>query len=166
MPCPCGSGLSFDRCCGPYLTGDQMPPTAEDLMRSRYTAYTRGDIGYIEATLVADRRGAFDAVAAKDWATRATWLGLRIVSTARGQASDADGVVSFVATYREAGKTIEHHEVSQFGRDADRAWRFIEGDARAVVTEPKRAAGITAKVGRNDPCPCGGGKKYKFCCGR
>lgn len=133
-------------------------------MRSRYTAYTRGDIGYVEGTLAADRRSAFDAAAAKNWATRATWLGLRIVSTTRGQAGDADGVVSFVATYREAGKTIEHHEVSQFRRD-DGAWRFVEGDTRAVVTEQTRAAGA-AKVGRNDPCPCGSGRKYKFCCGR
>jgi SEC-C motif-containing protein len=164
MSCACGSSLPFDRCCGPYISGDAPPPTAEALMRSRYTAYTRGDIGYIAATLAADRRGAFDAAVAKAWATRATWLGLRIVSTARGKEGDADGIVSFVATYREAGKTIEHHEVSQFRRD-DGAWRFVEGDTRAVVTEPKRAAGA-AKVGRNDPCPCGSGKKYKFCCGR
>ncbi|MFC5326789.1 YchJ family protein [Bradyrhizobium oligotrophicum] len=165
MPCPCGSQLPFDRCCGPYLLGDAMPPTAEALMRSRYTAYTRDDIGYIASTLAASRRNAFDAVAAKSWATRATWLGLRIVSTARGQESDADGVVSFVATYREGGKTIEHHETSQFRRDDDGAWRFVEGDTRAVVSEPKRGGGA-AKVGRNDPCPCGSGRKYKFCCGR
>ncbi|CCD95128.1 putative SEC-C motif domain protein [Bradyrhizobium sp. ORS 375] len=165
MPCPCGSGLPLDRCCGPYLLGDALPPTAEALMRSRYTAYTRSDIGYIAATLAADQRAAFDPVAAEGWAARATWLGLRIVSTARGTESDADGVVSFVATYREGGKTIEHHEVSQFRRDAEGAWRFVEGDTRAVVTEPKRAVGA-AKVGRNDPCPCGSGKKHKFCCGR
>ncbi|MGJ4999296.1 YchJ family protein [Bradyrhizobium sp. HKCCYLS3077] len=165
MQCPCGSPLPFDRCCGPYLNGDVSPPTAEALMRSRYTAYTRGDIDYIAATLAADRRGAFDAAAAKGWATRATWLGLRVVSTARGQEGDADGVVSFVATYREGGKTIEHHEVSQFRRDGDGAWRFVEGETRAVVSEPKRAA-APAKVGRNEPCPCGSGKKYKFCCGR
>lgn len=133
-------------------------------MRSRYTAYTRGDIGYIEATLASDRRGAFDAVAAKSWATRATWLALRIVSTVRGQPGDADGVVSFVATYREDGKTIEHHETSQFRRDDGGAWRFVEGDTRAAVVEPKRAG--AAKVGRNDPCPCGSGRKFKFCCGR
>ncbi|MFN5688781.1 YchJ family metal-binding protein, partial [Bradyrhizobium sp.] len=78
---------------------------------------------------------------------------------------DSDGVVSFVASYREAGKTIEHHEVSQFRRDDDGVWRFVAGDTRALVVEPKRTAGA-AKVGRNDPCPCGSGKKSKFCCGR
>ena len=134
-------------------------------MRSRYTAYTRGDIGYIAATLAANKRAAFDAAAARQWDSRATWLGLRIVSTARGQIDDSDGVVSFVASYREAGKTIEHHEVSQFRRDDDGAWRFVAGDTRAVIVEPKRTAGA-AKVGRNDPCPCGSGKKSKFCCGR
>lgn len=134
-------------------------------MRSRYTAYTRGDIGYIAATLAADQRHAFDAATAKTWATRATWLSLHIVSTTRGGAEDAEGVVSFVATYCEAGKTIEHHEVSQFRRDDYGAWRFVAGDTRAVVTEQKRPAGA-AKVGRNDPCPCGSGKKFRFCCGR
>ncbi len=137
-------------------------------MRSRYTAYTRGDIGYIEATLAADRRSAFDPIVAKDWATRATWLGLRIVSTTRGQVSDIDGVVSFVATYREGGKTIEHREVSQFGRDEEGAWRFVEGDTRAVVVDQKSSASARSatNVGRNDPCPCGSGKKFKLCCGR
>ena len=137
-------------------------------MRSRYTAYTRGDIGYIAQTLAADRRGGFDAAAAKAWAARATWLGLRIVSTAGGQPDDVDGVVGFVATYREGGKTIEHHEVSQFRRDEDGAWRFVEGDTRALVVDQKLSAparGAT-KLGRNDPCPCGSGKKFKFCCGR
>jgi SEC-C motif-containing protein len=137
-------------------------------MRSRYSAYARGDIGYIAATLAADRRSGFDAAAARSWATRATWLGLRIVSTERGQPGDVDGVVSFVATYREAGKTIEHREVSQFRRDEEGAWRFVEGDTRATVMEQKPSAGMrpAAKVGRNDPCPCGSGRKYKFCCGR
>ena len=135
-------------------------------MRSRYAAYTRGDIDYIAQTLAADRRSGFDAAAARAWAARAIWLGLRIVSTTRGQPGDIDGLVSFVATYREGDKTIEHHEVSQFRREADGAWRFVEGDTRATVVDQARApgAGRTAKVGRNDPCPCGSGKKSKFCC--
>jgi SEC-C motif domain protein len=165
MQCPCGSPLPFDVCCGPYLDGEQRPQTAEALMRSRYSAYTRGDIAYIAQTLAADKRGAFDAAAAKAWATRATWLGLRIVSTARGQPDDVDGVVTFIATYREGGKTVEHHEVSQFRRDADGAWRFVEGDTRATVVNQARTPGA-AKVGRNDPCPCGSGRKSKFCCAR
>ncbi|MFN5454117.1 YchJ family protein, partial [Bradyrhizobium sp.] len=70
MSCPCGSDLPLDRCCGPYLSGDATPPTAEALMRSRYTAYTRGDIGYIAATLAVDKRAAFDAAAARQWASR------------------------------------------------------------------------------------------------
>jgi SEC-C motif-containing protein len=136
-------------------------------MRSRYAAYTRGNIGYIAQTLAADRRSAFDAAAARAWAARATWLGLRIVSTTRGQPGDVDGVVSFVATYREGDRTIEHHEVSQFRREVDGAWRFVAGDTRATMVDQARVPGAgTAKVGRNDPCPCGSGKKSKFCCSR
>ena len=125
-------------------------------MRSRYTAYTRGDIHYLERTLAPESRGDFDRASAQAWAEQAEWLGLEILSTKAGMPGDNSGVVEFVATYRQAGQTIAHREVSQFRRDADGAWFFVRG---AVKTSS------IAKVGRNDPCPCGSGKKFKKCCG-
>ena len=65
MRCPCGSGKDFDQCCGPYLSGRAEPPTAEALMRSRYVAYTRGDIDYIGRTTAPGK--PFDAGAARAW---------------------------------------------------------------------------------------------------
>ena len=140
-------------------------------MRSRYTAYTRGDIDYIANTLAAENRAAFDRAAAKAWATQSKWLGLRILSVESGGPADREGVVEFVATYRLGGERIEHHEVSQFRRGERGAWRFVSGDtgARLIDQRPHgsapQAVRSAAKVGRNDPCPCGSGKKYKKCCG-
>ena len=140
-------------------------------MRSRYTAYTQGQIDYVAATLAAEKRDAFDLAAARAWAAQATWIGLRILSAERGQPSDCVGVVAFIATYRQGDQTIAHHEVSQFRRGEGGAWRFVEGDTQARVVDrppssPPSASARAAKIGRNDPCPCGSGRKYKTCCGR
>ena len=58
--CPCGNSQSYAACCGRYLDGNETAPTAEALMRSRYTAFVRGDIDYLEETLAPDTRDAFD----------------------------------------------------------------------------------------------------------
>jgi len=164
MRCPCGSLDDFDRCCGPYLAGEKAPPTAEALMRSRYTAYTLGDIDYVGRTLAPESHGGFDARAAKAWASEAKWLGLRVMRVERGRTQDDVGVVEFVASYRQRGRTIAHRELSRFRKLESGEWRFVEGDAQAEEKpEPQSPSG--PKVGRNDPCPCGSGKKYKKCCG-
>jgi SEC-C motif-containing protein len=124
-------------------------------MRSRYVAYTRADIDYIARTLAPESQDDFDPSAAANWAKQSTWLGLRIVRTERGEASDDDGVVEFVATYSAGGQRVEHHERSEFRKGGDGQWLFMRGAPPAPAP----------KVGRNDPCPCGSGKKYKKCCG-
>jgi SEC-C motif domain protein len=172
MRCPCGSGLDFENCCGPYLGGEASPPTAEALMRSRYTAYARADIDYMENTLAAENRGTFDRAAARAWATQSKWLGLKILFVEGGGPADREGVVAFIATYEQGGRILEHHEVSQFRRGERGAWRFVTGDTsarlgdrRPQATPSQTGHGSAPKVGRNDPCPCGSGRKYKKCCG-
>jgi SEC-C motif-containing protein len=173
MPCPCGSELEYDYCCGPYLGGETNPPTAEALMRSRYTAYARGEIDYIANTLAPEKHGDFDRAATTAWATQARWLGLKIHFVEGGRPGDTEGVVAFVATYERNGKTIEHHEVSQFRRGDRGEWLFVSGDTsgraadrRLRAPPPQAVRRSSPKVGRNDPCPCGTGRKYKMCCGR
>ena len=177
MLCPCGSGNEFDRCCGPFLDGKRKPRTAETLMRSRYTAYTQNNIEYLATTHAPETRSLFDLSAASRWAARAKWLGLRVLSTDKGQSEDDEGAVEFVATYEQNGETIAHHEFSRFRRIEDGEWRFVAGDARTLQGDegrrlrpsPREAPPTVApgapKVGRNDPCPCGSGVKYKKCCG-
>jgi len=81
--------------------------------------------------------------------------------------------VEFTARYKAQGKVLEHHEVSKF-RKAEGRWFFVDGDSH-VHEEGKghehhrqpQAPVVrdTPKLGRNDPCGCGSGKKFKKCCG-
>jgi SEC-C motif-containing protein len=161
MKCPCGSDLELSACCGPALSGERPAPTAEALMRSRYTAYALKDVPYILETCDEEARGEVDEAATRNWAERTEWLGLTIVSTQAGGEHQDRGEVEFIARFRdERGREHTHHEHSTF-RKHDGRWFYVDGkmqDKAPVVRE-------SPKVGRNDPCPCGSGKKYKKCHG-
>ena len=150
-PCPCGSGTAYGACCGPLHDGAPAA-TAEALMRSRYTAYVRGAIDY----LVETHDGEVDRAGIETWARESRWLGLEIVAVERGGERDDEGMVEFIARGQSRGQPFAHHERSRFRRVAGR-WRYLDG------TQPPARA--QAKPGRNDPCPCGSGKKYKRCHG-
>ncbi len=153
--CPCGSGAPADACCQLYLDGVPAP-TALALMRSRYTAYVRGAIDYLVATHDPDTRGTLDRAAIARWSRDTEWLGLEIVATERGGETDDTGIVEFIARGVTRGAPFAQHERSRFRRHAG-TWVYIDGKLA-----PTRA--ISA-VGRNEPCPCGSGQKYKRCHG-
>jgi len=157
--CPCGSGLAYGECCEPYITGAKFAPTAEALMRSRYTAYVEHAIDYIVETCSQDEKDKIDIKQTKNWSERSTWLGLKIVSTEKGGPEDTEGTVEFEALYEMDGLRDTHHEKARFKKSG--RWFYQDGD---VV--PKTVVRTGPKVGRNDPCPCGSGKKYKHCCGK
>lgn len=171
--CPCGSKNDFSKCCEPFLTSEVSPETAEKLMRSRYTAYTKVDIDYLKKTLAPESRHDFDIASTKRWAQEAKWKGLKILSTTKGSASDKKGTVEFVATYEQDGEEIDHHEVSEFRKSENGQWLFVEGDSHTHAAgkghhhhdKPQTQIREAPKVGRNDPCICGSGKKHKKCCG-
>jgi SEC-C motif-containing protein len=154
--CPCGSGAAFAQCCGPYLDGSRLPATAEALMRSRYTAYTRLDDKYLLDTWLPANRPEDEHPS--DDGDGTVWTGLEVRRTEAGGANDSDGVVEFVAFCDIAGQPAQLHETSTFQRIGDR-WFYVDGEGPSPV---RRAE---PKVGRNDPCPCGSGKKFKKCCG-
>ena len=158
--CPCGSNRAFDECCAPLLNGEAPAETAEALMRSRYSAYVKHNIAYLGETLHPSHRHDWDEAATRIWSQNAVWKGLEIVSTEAGSAQDEAGVVEFIAHYEENGKLTNHHEISQFSKQGGR-WYYVDGTA----PKPKTMRHQQPKVGRNDPCPCGSGKKYKKCCG-
>jgi SEC-C motif-containing protein len=173
--CPCGSGKTFSECCEPFIKGTKNPITAEELMRSRYTAFAVGEISYLRSSLAPEEQKGFDMKSTQEWSKKSKWLGLEIMSVKKGGPSDKTGTVEFMAKYAIDGKNLDHHEVSQFRKSADGKWYFVDGDSHTheegqghhdhshgnhdpvVREEPK--------VGRNDACPCGSGKKYKKCCG-
>lgn len=157
--CACGSGMPFAECCAPYLSGQKNAPTAEALMRSRYTAYTRNDLDYIARTWHSATRPVLNKDESDNHAEKMQWLGLEIIATEAGMAHDAEGMVEFIAHYQAQGVTGKMHEVSRFRREGG-AWRYLDGKVDSRDADTRNMP----RVGRNDPCPCGSGKKYKKCC--
>jgi SEC-C motif-containing protein len=158
--CPCGSRVSYDLCCLPLITGERKAITAEQLMRSRYSAYVKKEIGYILTSLHPDHRADYDEKSSKAWAESAEWHGISILKAVGGGADDEEGQVEFAVSYTEKGLKQEHHELSTF-KKKDGTWYFATGK-----TMPKPVSRAAPKTGRNDPCLCGSGKKFKKCCGR
>ena len=152
--CPCGAGKLFSECCERYLTGAAEAPTAEALMRSRYCAYLLRERDYMERTWHPSTcPPGLDADAGAD----VEWLGLEVIGVNGGGEGDRHGEVEFVARYRHAGGEALLRERSHFVRQEGR-WFYLNGH------EPPQRRELP-KVGRNDPCPCGSGRKFKKCCG-
>lgn len=124
--CPCGSAHSYAECCGRFIdTPEHAAPTAEALMRSRYTAYTQGREAYLLATWQESTRpAALDLV---DDAGTVKWLGLEIRRTERGGEHDVTGVVEFIARYKVGGRAHRLHETSRFRRE-DGRWFYLDGE--------------------------------------
>ena len=120
--CPCGCNKKYTDCCGRYLDGSEPAPTAEALMRSRFTAYTFVRENYLLATWHHSTRPASLELASEP---RSIWLGL-VVN--RHEQPDPDhAVVEFVARYSVGGRAHRLHEISRFVRDAGQ-WFYVEGN--------------------------------------
>ena len=154
-PCPCNSGRPHASCCEPLISGKRTAITAETLMRSRYTAYVVKNVDYLLKTWHPSAKPANI-----DLGTIPEWYGLHIVSTEAGDESDSNGTVEFKATSLSQGKILQLHEKSRFVKEHDQ-WLYVDGDIKG--DRPPNAR--VKKVGRNEPCPCGSGKKFKKCCG-
>lgn len=159
-PCPCGSEKNYVDCCQPLIRGEKRADTAEALMRSRYTAHAKKEFDYIFETTHPDVRKESDRKETAAWSRKLDWQRLEIREVDGGGADEKTGQVSFAARYRKNGKAFEHHEIAEFERQDDR-WYFKDGKAPQPVQAVRRGP----KIGRNDPCTCGSGKKYKKCCG-
>ena len=130
-------------------------------MRSRYSAFVEGDIDYIMETHDPDTVGQIDREGTEEWAKASDWKGLEILETEAGGENDSFGRVDFCATYELKGTKVEHRESATFRKHND-TWYFVDG--QQIAGPPVKREG--PKIGRNDPCICGSGKKYKKCCGK
>ena len=163
--CPCRKSapakLSYAECCQSYVEGSAQAPTPEALMRARYSAFAVGAIDYLIDTVAPEARDDMERSSLEAWSRDSEWLGLDIVETVDGNPGDKMGVVEFTAHFARGGKREAHYERSNFRFDeAGQRWYFLEGSKPKGKTVVKGA-----QVGRNDPCTCGSGKKFKKCCG-
>ncbi len=118
--CYCGSQRSFGECCEPFLLGNRFPATAEELMRSRYSAYVTKNVPYILETTSPRYRKYYNPKSILEWAANSTWISLEILSSSEKR-------VRFVATYLdESGQLTRHTEDSRFEKIGER-WYFMDG---------------------------------------
>ncbi len=128
-------------------------------MRSRYSAYVKEEIPYLKETLTRAQQSDFSEEDTRKWARDSKWLGLEIQTTEAGGPQDSRGIVEFMAHFETNGEKQTHHEIAVFEKEGAH-WLY------SGVVEPRGQTVRRAepKIGRNDPCPCGSGKKYKRCC--
>jgi SEC-C motif-containing protein len=118
--CPCLSGEQYTGCCGRFHSGAADAATAEQLMRSRYSAFVLLDAGYLLKTWHPDTRPS-----ELDLDPGLEWRRLDIVSTSRGGPLDNQGTVEFRAHFRQDGERGVHHETSRFLK-VDRRWYYLD----------------------------------------
>jgi len=153
--CPCCSKLDFDDCCGPIIQG-AAAPTAEALMRSRYTAFAIRKLDHVEQTHAPEVYNDFNRAEAERLAEECEWHCLEIRKTTEtGDITE----IEYLLKFRRNKQNIEKVALSRFRRENGQ-WLFVSSEINPH-TEPLRVS----KVGRNDPCPCNSGKKAKKCCG-
>ncbi|WP_346832286.1 YchJ family protein [Pseudomonas abietaniphila] len=147
--CPCGSGNLLDGCCGRYHAG-QPAPSAEALMRSRYSAYVLGLVDYLLDTTLPVQKSSLDRASISQWSAQSTWLGLEVESAELLGGKPEHAFVTFTARWHDATGEHSHRERSAFVQNQGR-WYFIDPT-------------VQLKAGRNDACPCGSEQKFKKCC--
>jgi SEC-C motif domain protein len=147
MSCFCGSNREFDTCCGPILKGDQTAQNVEELMRSRYSAYATANGTYLVKSAVKENRHEEDIALIEQFCNNVKWLKLEVLDVVQKEES---GIVEFKAYYLENSDIVLLHERSDFVKN-DGVWEYEKGNF------------LNTKIERNEPCPCGSGKKYKKC---
>lgn len=152
MACPCGSLLAIQECCLPYIRQRSLPSTAEQLMRSRYTAYFIADYEYILNTYNFHTRPDMSATDLKDANQGTQWLRLEVRGNSK---QEAPNKVEFKAYYKVTKDIYCMHEISNFSK-VDGQWQYVDG-------EMLEGTGIL-KIKRNEACICGSKKKFKHCC--
>lgn len=124
-PCLCGNGKPLATCCGRFLNSSVRPETAQELMRSRYSAYVLQNIDYLHDTLWPKYQPGFDRFSVAKWAATSHWTGLQVLKTTKGGPKDRDGTVLFEASYLADGKLHTHRENSLFKKSKGR-WYYVK----------------------------------------
>jgi SEC-C motif-containing protein len=125
-PCPCTSKKPYDRCCGPFHAGTAKPETAEQLMRSRFSAYALAKVDYLISTRSEAKRAEENREELAQYCKSVSCVGLKIVGKERGGQADDTGIVTFQASLQANGRRSLHIETSSFAREQGR-WVYVDG---------------------------------------
>lgn len=123
--CPCGMAIPYAECCGKVHQNIQEAVTAEDLMRSRFTAYTLADGDFLMKSHYSKTRPIHDKKEIVRWSKSVTWLRLEIINSTKGQANDSNGTVAFKAYFIDQGKIDIIHENSEFIKENGH-WVYVD----------------------------------------
>ncbi len=154
-PCPCGTGKKYGECCLPIIKKTKPAADAEALMRSRFSAHVARDYEHLHRTHLESSKEPYESE--PEGAGGTNWTRLKILSHEKGLKPDFS-YVDFTAYFQEGEEEKALHEKAEFQK-IDGTWFYI----RALRQGPAPIKKTEATVGRNDPCPCGSGKKYKQC---
>ncbi len=157
--CPCGLEREANECCLPIIAGTKLAPSAEALMRARYSAHATQQYEFLTNSAHPEFRDDAKPEDIEKWSSVMEWQSLEILSTKDGGENDLTGEVSFRANYTVRNYPQVMEEDAFFRKEGD-TWYYVEGTVKGK--EPYKRE--IAKIGRNDDCHCGSGKKYKKCC--
>ncbi len=163
--CPCNSGLTLQSCCQPLHQGQRSAPTAVALMRSRFSAYATQQFSYLHHTWAQSSQTPSLQELSQS-SNRTEWVGLVIHSTELGKEKDIEGWVTFSAYFREL---TPNHTPSCLKSMTERSYfQKIPSEEQATESRWVYVDGQTQEktpaLGRNSPCVCGSGRKFKQCC--
>lgn len=114
MKCPCGRDKAYENCCGAIHSNRNIAETAEDLMRSRYTAFVLGNGNYLMDSHHSSTRPISEKMEIENWAKSVKWLKLEILNTSNGKEDNDEGNVEFKAHFKEGFRKKVIHENSKF----------------------------------------------------
>lgn len=127
MNCYCCSDKNYADCCQLFIDGNLKPPTAETLMRSRYSAYVVKNVDYLLHTTHPSTRKFYDRESIEKWAEQSVWQKLEVLSTVDGNIKDKKGLVEFKAYYLDSSAQPHiHHEHSRFMKELGK-WFYVDG---------------------------------------
>ena len=188
QPCFCGSNYDFSSCCQLYINKEVQVQTAEQLMRSRFSAYAIGNAQYIYDTYAESSQAAQSVKDIDDWSNSCVWIALKIHPITDSLNKASEQFVEFSAFYITDNTLCELREKSRFILEESmsptitenvevkdesplnitlKQWRYIDGD---IITHSELAT-----IKRNELCPCNNypttwqmkkNKKFKHCCGK
>lgn len=144
MNCLCGDSREYDDCCGAIIENKRVANSPQELMRSRYSAYVKGDGRYLVFSAIKERQVIEDIELIEEFSNSVEWLKLDVLKM-------EDNTVEFKAYYRDKEGIKILHERSNF-RKVDGIWKYADGEL------------YNSKIQRNENCPCQSGKKFKRCC--